>query len=385
MPWTTPKTDWETNPTNPLPSDFNRIEGNIDFLNTDIETKKGLVVDALSSVGIAALIADTHVQIASKITGAKKTGINIIPGTLNKEIPKGIYDTGGGVVEGDANLIGVNIKPGVSIFGVAGSIPSKGAAIITPGTANQIIASGQYLTGDQTIAGDPDLISSNIKAGANIFGVVGNSNVVDTSAGTAVAADILSGKVAFVDGAQVNGSMVDRGTVNQTLSTQGQQYTILAGKHSGSGKVTASFANLSANNIKNSVNIGGVVGNLIPAPSFLATQITSKLDVTNYPQRMYADSSTPESAAQVISFAYAYTQVVLTAGSSRTWTITATTPIAIRDGSKYINLAAGEVYSYGPYSSTYYIQIYNPLQGTVTVNNGVAYGTTGVKVYKFIS
>jgi hypothetical protein len=332
MPWTTPKTDWDTNPTNPLPSDFNRIEGNIEFLNTDIETKKGLIVNALNGVGIAALIADTHVQLASKITGAEKTSVSITPGTASQEIPKGIYDTGGGIV-----------------------------------------------------LGDPDLISANIKAGANIFGVAGNSNVVDTSPGTAVAADILSGKVAFVDGTQVNGNMVDRGTVNQTLSTQGQQYTIPVGKHSGSGKVTASFANLSADNVKSGVNIGGVVGNLIPAASFLATQITSKLDVTNYPQRMYADNPTPESAAQAIPFSYVYTQVVLTAGSSRTWTITATTPIAIRNGSSYINLAAGEVYSYGPYSSTYYIQIYNPLQGTVTVNNGVAYGTTGVKVYKFIS
>jgi hypothetical protein len=217
MPWTTPKTDWDTNPTNPLPSDFNRIEGNIDFLNTDIETKKGLIVDALNSVGIAALIADTHVQLASKITSAEKTGVSITPGTVNKEIPKGIYDTGGG-----------------------------------------------------TVLGDPDLISANIKAGINIFGVAGNSNVVDTSSGTAVAADILSGKVAFVDGAQVNGSMVDRGTVNQTLLTQGQQYTIPEGKHGGSGKVTASFANLIADNIKNGVNIGGVVGTLIQALAFSA-------------------------------------------------------------------------------------------------------------------
>jgi hypothetical protein len=207
MPWQTPKTDWDTNPTNPLPSDFNRIEGNIDFLNIDIETKKGLIVNALSSVGIAALIADTHVQLASKITGAEKTGISIIPGTANQEIPKGIYDTGGGIVLGDSDLISANIKAGANIFGVAGNsnvvdtsggdatsaqilsgkkayvdgslvtgtIPSKGAATITPGTTNQSIAAGQYLSGVQTIVGDADLISANIKTGVNIFGVIGSA------------------------------------------------------------------------------------------------------------------------------------------------------------------------------------------------------------------
>lgn len=205
MPWTTPKTDWDTNPTNPLPSDFNRIEGNIDFLSTDIETKKGLIVDALNSVGIAALIADTHVQLASKITSTKKTGVSITPGTANQAIPKGIYDTGGGNVLGDPDLISANIKAGINIFGVAGNsnvvdtsggdataaqilsgkkayvdgalvtgtIPSKGAATITPGTANQTIAAGQYLSGIQTIAGDTDLVAGNIKSGINIFNVLG--------------------------------------------------------------------------------------------------------------------------------------------------------------------------------------------------------------------
>lgn len=210
MPWTNPKTDWDTNPTNPLPSDFNRIEGNIDYLKTDIETKKGLIVDALNSVGIAALIADTHVQLASKITGAEKTGISITPGTVNQAIPKGIYDTGGGTVLGDPDLISANIKAGVNIFGVAGNsnvvdtsggdataaqilsgkkayvggalvtgnIPSKVAATITPGATAQTIAAGQYLSGIQTISGDADLIAANIKNGVNIFGVAGTFSTV---------------------------------------------------------------------------------------------------------------------------------------------------------------------------------------------------------------
>jgi len=48
MTWQNPKTDWVTNPKNPIAEDFNRIEGNIDFLKQEIETKKGAIVDALN-------------------------------------------------------------------------------------------------------------------------------------------------------------------------------------------------------------------------------------------------------------------------------------------------------------------------------------------------
>lgn len=66
-------------------------------------------------------------------------------------------------------------KTAVSDAGeLTGTIPSKGAATITPSTVNQTIASGQYLSGTQTIQGDPNLLSANIRNGVNIFGVVGN-------------------------------------------------------------------------------------------------------------------------------------------------------------------------------------------------------------------
>lgn len=56
---------------------------------------------------------------------------------------------------------------------VVGSIPSQGAQTITPGTANKTIAAGRYLSGTQTIAGDADLVAGNIKSGVNLFGVNG--------------------------------------------------------------------------------------------------------------------------------------------------------------------------------------------------------------------
>ncbi|MDD4761945.1 MAG: hypothetical protein PHZ25_02920, partial [Candidatus Pacebacteria bacterium] len=69
---------------------------------------------------------------------------------------------------------------------------------------------------------DTDLVTGNIRAGVNIFGVAGNSNVVNTSTGTAVAGNILSGAVAWVDGASVTGTMTNVGAQTITPSTTNQ-------------------------------------------------------------------------------------------------------------------------------------------------------------------
>ena len=61
-----------------------------------------------------------------------------------------------------------------SSVSLTASVTTKAAATITPGTTNQTIASGTYLTGTQTIAGDADLVASNIVSGVQIFGVTGN-------------------------------------------------------------------------------------------------------------------------------------------------------------------------------------------------------------------
>lgn len=176
---------------------------------------------------------------AGEITGTMTNNgaVVLTPGTASQAIAAG-YHSGAGYVEGDADLISANIKSGASIFGVAGnsnvvdtsagdaaaadilngkkayvdgalvtgSMPSKGSQTYTPGTTNQTITAGQYLSGAQTIEGDADLISTNIRAGVSIFGVAGNSNVVNTSSGDAVASDIKSGKKAYVDGALITGS-----------------------------------------------------------------------------------------------------------------------------------------------------------------------------------
>ena len=62
----------------------------------------------------------------------------------------------------------------VSSTYVGSGVAKKAAATYTPGTSDQSIASGQYLSGAQTIKGDQNLLAANIKSGVSIFGVAGN-------------------------------------------------------------------------------------------------------------------------------------------------------------------------------------------------------------------
>lgn len=72
---------------------------------------------------------------------------------------------------------------------VNGAIPDKAGQSYVPTTASQKIAAGQYLAGDQIIAGDANLLPENIVSGKSIFGVAGtlaankiNVTIVNNSA-----------------------------------------------------------------------------------------------------------------------------------------------------------------------------------------------------------
>lgn len=64
---------------------------------------------------------------------------------------------------------------------VTQSVPTKGEQTYTPGRSNQTIGSNQWLSGAQTILGDPNLKPENIKKGVTIFGNVGTHEGYVTS------------------------------------------------------------------------------------------------------------------------------------------------------------------------------------------------------------
>lgn len=173
--------------------------------------------DGLSQVTVNAV---SRTYVGSGVT--KKSAATYTPGTSNQSIASGQYLSGAQTIKGDSNLIASNIKKGVTIFNVTGSyneatggptlqskavspsestqtvspdsgydglskvtvnaisstyigsdVTKKSAATYIPKTTDQSIASGQYLSGTQTIKGDANLVAGNIKSGVSIFGVTG--------------------------------------------------------------------------------------------------------------------------------------------------------------------------------------------------------------------
>lgn len=107
------------------------------------------------------------------------------------------------------------VTAGVSTAGYLGTgatktlqLNTKSAATIVPSTIDQTIAAGQYLTGIQTIKGDANLVAENIASGVSIFGIAGTHSSIDTSDATAINADIVSGKTAYVNGSKITGTLV---------------------------------------------------------------------------------------------------------------------------------------------------------------------------------
>jgi hypothetical protein len=81
--------------------------------------------------------------------------------------------------------------------------------------------------------------------------------------GTAAVSQVLAGTTfSNATGNNRSGTMVNRGAVSQDITTQNGTYVVPQGYHSGSGIIRAVFANLIAANIRNGVNVGGVVGTL---------------------------------------------------------------------------------------------------------------------------
>ena len=146
---------------------------------------------------------------------------------------------------------------------VTGSVPTPNSVTLEDGTVEAgvsiggggvFLATGTMATDNLLRAGKTVQVSvaasefgnaeaADVAAGKTFtssagLAVTGTSTAVETGDATASASNILSGKTAYVHGQKVNGSMTNQGAKNQALNCGGS-YTIPAGYHNGSGKVTA--------------------------------------------------------------------------------------------------------------------------------------------------
>lgn len=106
-------------------------------------------------------------------------------------------------------------------------------------------------------------VTAHDKSGAAITGT--NTKDATTADATAAAAEILSGKTAYVKGAKVTGTMKNNGTVSGEISTVAGAYSIPVGYHDGSGKVAISATEqkkLIPANIRQGVSVLGIVGTM---------------------------------------------------------------------------------------------------------------------------
>lgn len=130
----------------------------------------------LSSVTVNA-VSKTYV--GSGVT--KKSAATYTPKTTDQSIAANQYLSGAQTIKGDSNLVAGNIRSGVSIFGVTGTVvasttPKLQTKTVTPKSSSQTVtADGGYDGLSQvTVSGDANLVSGNIISGKSIFGVAGS-------------------------------------------------------------------------------------------------------------------------------------------------------------------------------------------------------------------
>ena len=105
----------------------------------------------------------------------------------------------------------------------------------------------------------------------------GTAKFLDTSDGDAAAADILSGKKAYVAGSLVTGNIQSKSAATYTPTTSDQ--TIAADQYLSGAQTVKGDANLVAGNIKQGVSIFGVSGNLA-LPSISQDGTTKVLSIS---------------------------------------------------------------------------------------------------------
>lgn len=178
----------------------------------------------------------------------------------------------------DSDLASANLRAGVNVFGVDGdpdvvdtaSGTAKAHELLAGSTAwvdgeevtgtlatrtlsatTTAVSAGYYAATDLATV-DADLASANVRSGATLFGIAGDPDVVDSSSGTATSGEVLAGRKAWVDGAEVTGTLATR-TLSATTTA------VSAGYYAATDLATVD-ADLAGANVRSGVTLFGISG-----------------------------------------------------------------------------------------------------------------------------
>jgi hypothetical protein len=223
-------------------------------VSSDIDTTDATATAAEILIGETAYVNELKVTGTMPNIGAQV----IVPVASGNTISLG-YHNGTGGIAADANFVAENIKAGVDIWNVLGTYetPITGDALVS-----EVFSGKTFYSDDSTVklTGTFAPNAADIKAGVTLANVEGTF----TADGDATSADILLNKIAYANGAQVVGTIP---TITEGLGTystvDGTTVKILAPEGYCDGTtslVTVTEANLLAENIKEGVTIFGVTG-----------------------------------------------------------------------------------------------------------------------------
>lgn len=198
---------------------------------TRIQTDRNTIRNKLVNFGLVESTAnlDTCAEAIDGIVNQGAVSATVQEGDTYT-IPKG-YHNGAGTVSGVSGGGSYNLQSKTVT-------PTKQQQSITPD-------GGYYGLSDVTVNAIPE-------------------NYQDVSSVTAVAGDVLAGKI-FVtsSGAVTTGEMPNNGAVNKTLTAQEQNYTIPKGYHSGTGSVSISPESKTATPTKTQQTISPTAGKVL--------------------------------------------------------------------------------------------------------------------------
>ena len=198
---------------------------------TRIQTDRNTIRNKLVNFGLVESTAnlDTCAEAIDGIVNQGAVSATVQEGDTYT-IPKG-YHNGAGTVSGVSGGGSYNLQSKTVT-------PTKQQQSITPD-------SGYYGLSDVTVNAIPE-------------------NYQDVSSVTAVAGDVLAGKIFVTSaGAVTTGEMPNNGAVNKTLTAQEQNYTIPKGYHSGTGSVSISPESKTATPTKTQQTISPTSGKVL--------------------------------------------------------------------------------------------------------------------------